>query len=57
MELPLSELAVRFGCELRGDPALRVRRVATLAGAARAIWDFSPIPSTARSWPPRARAP
>ena len=33
MDLPLSELAVRFGCELRGDPALRVRRVATLAGA------------------------
>ncbi len=33
MELPLSELAVRFGCELRGDPALRVSRVATLAGA------------------------
>jgi UDP-3-O-[3-hydroxymyristoyl] glucosamine N-acyltransferase len=33
MDLPLSELAVRFGCELRGDPALRVGRVATLAGA------------------------
>jgi UDP-3-O-[3-hydroxymyristoyl] glucosamine N-acyltransferase len=33
MELPLSELAVRFGCELRGDPQLRVARVATLAGA------------------------
>jgi UDP-3-O-[3-hydroxymyristoyl] glucosamine N-acyltransferase len=33
MDLPLSELAVRFGCELRGDPGLRVRRVATLAGA------------------------
>ena len=33
MDLPLSELAVRFGCELRGDPGLRVARVATLAGA------------------------
>ncbi len=33
MELPLSEIAVRFGCELRGDPALRVRRVATLSSA------------------------
>ena len=33
MELPLSELAVRFGCELRGDPELRVGRIATLAGA------------------------
>ena len=33
MDLALGELAVRFGCELRGDPALRVARVATLAGA------------------------
>jgi UDP-3-O-[3-hydroxymyristoyl] glucosamine N-acyltransferase len=33
MDLPLSELAVRFGCELRGDPALRVGRIATLANA------------------------
>lgn len=33
MDLPLSELAVRFGCELRGDPGVRVARVATLAGA------------------------
>jgi len=33
MELRLSELAVRFGCELRGDPGLRVGRVATLSGA------------------------
>jgi UDP-3-O-[3-hydroxymyristoyl] glucosamine N-acyltransferase len=28
----LGELAVRFGCELRGDPATRVDSVATLAG-------------------------
>jgi len=33
MEMALGELAVRFGCELRGDPALRVAGVATLAGA------------------------
>ena len=33
MELALGELAVRFGCELRGDAALRVARVATLAAA------------------------
>src|SRR5579862_6067127 len=33
MDLPLSELAVRFGCELRGDPELRVGHIATLAGA------------------------
>jgi UDP-3-O-[3-hydroxymyristoyl] glucosamine N-acyltransferase len=33
MEMALGELAVRFGCELRGDPALRVGRVATLSGA------------------------
>ena len=33
MGLTLGELAVRFGCELRGDPAVRVERVGTLAGA------------------------
>ena len=33
MSFALGELAVRFGCELRGDPELRVARVATLAGA------------------------
>jgi UDP-3-O-[3-hydroxymyristoyl] glucosamine N-acyltransferase len=31
--LSLGELAVRFGCELRGDPEARVERVATLATA------------------------
>ncbi len=30
----LGELAVRFGLELRGDPSLRVSRVATLHNAA-----------------------
>ena len=33
MSFALAELAVRFGCELRGDPDLRVERVATLSGA------------------------
>ena len=33
MSVSLGELAVRFGCELRGDPAARVERVATLASA------------------------
>ena len=33
MALSLGELAVRFGCELRGDPDTRVERVATLANA------------------------
>ena len=33
MGVSLGELAVRFGCELRGDPAVRVDRVATLANA------------------------
>jgi UDP-3-O-[3-hydroxymyristoyl] glucosamine N-acyltransferase len=33
MGVSLGELAVRFGCELRGDPDVRVERVATLANA------------------------
>ncbi|MDE2252433.1 MAG: UDP-3-O-(3-hydroxymyristoyl)glucosamine N-acyltransferase [Gammaproteobacteria bacterium] len=33
MGLTLGELAVRFGCELRGDPAVIVERVGTLAEA------------------------
>src|SRR5690242_8982917 len=35
-ELPgisLGELAVRFGCSLKGDPAIRVARVGTLESA------------------------
>jgi UDP-3-O-[3-hydroxymyristoyl] glucosamine N-acyltransferase len=31
MSFAVGELAVRFGCELHGDPAVRVQRVATLA--------------------------
>ena len=33
MAVTLGELAVRFGLELRGDPAVRLERVATLANA------------------------
>jgi UDP-3-O-[3-hydroxymyristoyl] glucosamine N-acyltransferase len=33
----LGELAVRFGCTLRGDPAQRVTTVATLAGGPQAV--------------------
>ena len=33
MSVSIGELAVRFGCELRGDPDTRVERVATLANA------------------------
>ena len=33
MSVSLGELAVRFGCELRGDPQKRVEHVATLANA------------------------
>ena len=31
MSIAVAELAVRFGCELKGDPGVRVQRVATLA--------------------------
>src|SRR5688572_18795810 len=33
MAVTLGELAVRFGCELKGDPDLRVEAVATLQNA------------------------
>ena len=33
MSVSIGELAVRFGCELRGDPGVEVERVATLAEA------------------------
>ena len=33
MSVSLGELAVRFGCELRGDPDRHIERVATLANA------------------------
>ena len=49
MSVSLGELAVRFGCELRGDPDVRVDSVASLASARRARSPSSPIRSTARS--------
>src|SRR5689334_22346520 len=33
MSVSLGELAVRFGCELRGDPDIRVDSIASLAAA------------------------
>lgn len=37
MSRTLGELAVQFGCTLRGDPGLRVDSVATLAGGAASL--------------------
>jgi UDP-3-O-[3-hydroxymyristoyl] glucosamine N-acyltransferase len=37
MALSLGELAVRFGCELRGDPDTRIESVGTLSGGAGVI--------------------
>jgi UDP-3-O-[3-hydroxymyristoyl] glucosamine N-acyltransferase len=37
MGLSLAELAVRFGCELRGDPDTRIDSVGTLSGGAGVI--------------------
>ena len=42
MSLSLGELAVRFGCELHGDPETHIERVATLANA---DW-FASLPGT-----------
>jgi UDP-3-O-[3-hydroxymyristoyl] glucosamine N-acyltransferase len=41
----LGDLAVRFGCELKGDPAAIVRRVATLANAEADALTFFANPS------------
>ncbi|MGI9246135.1 MAG: LpxD N-terminal domain-containing protein, partial [Steroidobacteraceae bacterium] len=40
MPVSLGELAVRFGCELRGDPDARVDRVATLQAAGPGTLSF-----------------
>jgi UDP-3-O-[3-hydroxymyristoyl] glucosamine N-acyltransferase len=48
MSLTLGELAVRFGCELRGDPAIAIDRVATLAGAAPGALAFLANPQYRR---------
>jgi UDP-3-O-[3-hydroxymyristoyl] glucosamine N-acyltransferase len=37
MALSLGELAVRFGCELRGDPATRIEQAGTLSAGAGVI--------------------
>jgi UDP-3-O-[3-hydroxymyristoyl] glucosamine N-acyltransferase len=39
------ELATRFGCELRGDPAVELRTVATLAGAGPGSLSFLANPA------------
>lgn len=40
MAVTLGELAVRFGCELQGDPEARIERVGTLAGAGSGALTF-----------------
>lgn len=47
MSLSLGELAVRFGCELRGDPDLIVASVAPLASAAPGTLSFLANPRLA----------
>jgi UDP-3-O-[3-hydroxymyristoyl] glucosamine N-acyltransferase len=44
MNHSLGELAVRFGCELRGDPAQRLSHVATLAGGGDGTLGFIASP-------------
>jgi UDP-3-O-[3-hydroxymyristoyl] glucosamine N-acyltransferase len=51
MGYSLGELAVRFGCELRGDPDQQVTRVATLAGAGRGDLSFLANPQYRRQLP------
>jgi UDP-3-O-[3-hydroxymyristoyl] glucosamine N-acyltransferase len=53
--LRLGELAVRHGCELRGDPDTRVHRVATLRGAGPGELTFLANPAY-RSQLPATRA-
>jgi UDP-3-O-[3-hydroxymyristoyl] glucosamine N-acyltransferase len=48
MSFAVGELAVRFGCELRGDPAVRVQRVATLALAGSGDLSFLANPQYRR---------
>lgn len=48
MSLTLGELAVRFGCELRGDPSIRIERVATLSNAAPGALAFLANPQYRR---------
>ena len=48
MSFTVGELAVRFGCELRGDPEVRVQRVATLALAGSGDLSFLANPQYRR---------
>ncbi|HEX9207263.1 MAG TPA: UDP-3-O-(3-hydroxymyristoyl)glucosamine N-acyltransferase [Steroidobacteraceae bacterium] len=48
MPVRLGELAVRFGCELRGDPDVRVDRVATLQDAQPGALSFLANPKYRR---------
>lgn len=45
MGMSLGQLAVRFGCELQGDPEVRVERVATLTGADAGALSFLANPA------------
>lgn len=45
MPVSLGELATRFGCELKGDPATAVERVATLGNAGAGCISFFANPS------------
>ncbi|MEX1267035.1 MAG: LpxD N-terminal domain-containing protein, partial [Woeseia sp.] len=45
MPVSLGELATRFGCELNGDPATAVDRVATLGNAGAGCISFFANPS------------
>lgn len=47
MAVSLGELATRFGCELRGDPDVRIERVATLANAGSGCLTFLANPAYA----------
>ena len=47
MSIALGELAVRFGCELRGDPEVRVHAVAALSSAGPGTLSFLSNPKLA----------
>lgn len=47
MSIALGELAVRFGCELRGDPEVRIQAVASLSSAGPGTLSFLSNPKLA----------
>ena len=51
MGIALGELAVRFGCELRGDPDLAVDHVAPLSSAGPGALSFLANPKLASQLP------